>query len=51
MALNDWIAAAGNPAQLRTMHFIPNTYDIESFKTFIDARSRLLENRLRSILS
>lgn len=51
MALNKWIAAAGNPAQLRTMHFIPNTYDIESFKTFIDERSHLLENRLRSILS
>lgn len=51
MPLKKWIAAANNPGQLRTMHFIPNTFSIEDFKTFIDERSKLLENRLKSILA
>lgn len=52
MPFNKWVQAANNPQQILNCHFIPTTsYDIKDFKTFIDERSKLLENRLKIMLS
>ena len=51
MDLASWVAAAPNKSQLMSDHCIPNvSLDIADFKTYIDARSKLLETLLTNNL-